>query len=62
MTAGAPATGSLTNAPRISIDARGSTMSEGQIRGIVVQSLAVNNAERDRMQFQRQALDRRAFG
>lgn len=59
--AGAPGS-AFTNAPRISIDARGSTMSEGQVRGIVVQSLAASNAERDRTMFQRQQMGRRAFG
>ena len=53
---------SLTNAPSIQIDARGSTMSEGQIRGVVAQALQANNAELRRTQFQRQAYDRRAFG
>lgn len=53
---------SLTNAPNISIDARGATMSEDQIRGVVVQAIGVANAERDRTQFERQAMSRRAFG
>ena len=52
----------LTNAPSIQIDARGSTMSEGQIRGVVAQALQANNAEMRRTQFTRAALDRREFG
>ena len=53
---------SLTNAPSIQVDARGSTMSEGQIRGLVAQALQANNAELKRTQFTRAALDRREFG
>lgn len=51
-----------TNAPVISIDARGSTMSEGQIRGLVVQALAANNQERDRTHFERVEAIRRMGG
>lgn len=39
-----------TDARTISIDARGSTMSEDQIRGVVVQAIAANNQEQYRNQ------------
>ncbi len=53
---------SYTNAPVISIDARGSNLTEAQIHGAVVQALAANNLERDRTQFERSEAYRRMAG
>lgn len=44
------------------LDLRGSSLTEGQVRGAIVQALQVNNAERDRTMFARQEILRRRFG
>ena len=62
MSGGAGAAPSYTNAPNISIDARGSNLTEAQIHGAVVQALAANNQERDRTQFERSEAYRRMAG
>ena len=54
--------GGFTDARVISIDARGSTMSEGQFRSVLDQALAENNAVRDRTLASRMTVAQRRFG
>lgn len=44
------------------LDLRGSTLSEAQVHGAIVRAIQVNNSERDRTQYERQALARKSFG